>query len=115
MHQDNAGTHGLTWYQMRRVWYKSLFMGLDANSDFHTVRRNILRAAQQYGLDSLKLQVIRNAFDTVSGYLTLSFRQYLPENRTVSLNLDLVKSGRGSFDVTVCDSQGRDSIYECYD
>ena len=66
MHQDYAGSaYGLSWYEMRRVWYKSLFMGLDKKSDFHTVRRNVLRAAQQCRLDSLKLHVIRQAFDEV--------------------------------------------------
>lgn len=164
MHKDSAGSNGLTWYESRRIWYKSLFMGLDANSDFHTVRRNVLRAAQQYGLGNQKLNTIKKAFDAVgikeakgtlkldisdkatrrpvsgarvtltdsvnikqddqltdwngdavvsadagtytvnvsaSGYLPLTFKQYLPGDRTLSLNLELVKSGTGSLDITV--------------
>ncbi len=170
MHRDSAGTNGLSWNLMRRIWYKSLFMGLDATSDFHTIRRNVLRAALQYTCTSNQIQVIKNAFDGVgitmpkgtlkldisdkrtgrsirgasitltsisgieqargttnsngdaelsadagtyivnisaSGYLPLRFRQYLPGDNTVSLNLDLVSSGTGTLEVTVCDSQGR--------
>ncbi|MBQ7156113.1 MAG: M4 family metallopeptidase [Synergistaceae bacterium] len=69
MHRDSAGaTNGLSWYETQRVWYKSLFMGLDATSDFQTVRRNVLRAAQQIGLSNAKLRSIRHAFDAVGIY-----------------------------------------------
>lgn len=69
MHQDYAGSaNGLSWYQTRRIWYKSLFMGLDATSDFHTVRRNVLRAAQQIGVSAAKQLTIRKAFDAVGIY-----------------------------------------------
>ena len=65
MHQDYAGSNGLTWYELGRVWYKSMSMGLDATSDFHTVRRNVLRAAKQIGLNTWKLQKIKDAFNRV--------------------------------------------------
>ena len=65
MHQDGAARNGLTWYELGRVWYKSFTLGLDATSDFHTVRRNVLRAAKQYGLSARKLQTIKTAFDKV--------------------------------------------------
>ena len=65
MHQDFAGSKGLTWYELGRVWYKSMSMGLDSTSDFHTVRRNVLRAAKQMGLNAWKLQKIKDAFNRI--------------------------------------------------
>ena len=69
MHMNGASSpNGLTWPELRRVWYRSLFMGLDATSDFHTVRRNVIRAAQQCGLSASKIIVIKRAFDGVGIY-----------------------------------------------
>ena len=65
MHRDSAGSNGLTWDELGRAWYKSISMGLDATSNFQTVRRNVLRAAKQMGLNEWKLQTIRSAFDRV--------------------------------------------------
>ncbi|MBQ9573827.1 MAG: M4 family metallopeptidase, partial [Synergistaceae bacterium] len=71
MHQDGASdigrssTQALTWYELGRVWYKSLSMGLDSTSNFHTVRRNVIRAARQFRLPEMKIITIKKAFDKV--------------------------------------------------
>ncbi|MBQ7544751.1 MAG: M4 family metallopeptidase [Synergistaceae bacterium] len=65
MHQDYVGSRGLTWEELGDLWYKSMSMGLDATSDFHTVRRNVLRAAKQYGFTASEQQIIKDAFDKV--------------------------------------------------
>ena len=74
MHQDGVSklglvkNSGLTWYQLGRVWYKSMSMGLDDTSDFHTVRRNVIRAARQCGLGNHKILAIKKAFDAIGIY-----------------------------------------------
>lgn len=68
MHQDGAESDGLTWGELGRVWYKSFSMGYDATSDFHTVRRNILRSAQHIGLSDAKIRTIKKAFDKIGVY-----------------------------------------------
>ncbi|MBQ9433855.1 MAG: carboxypeptidase regulatory-like domain-containing protein [Synergistaceae bacterium] len=68
MHQDGAESDGLTWVELGRVWYKSFTMGYDATSDFHTVRRNILRSAQQLRLSDAKIRTIKKAFDKIGVY-----------------------------------------------
>ncbi|MBQ3446551.1 MAG: M4 family metallopeptidase, partial [Synergistaceae bacterium] len=71
MHQDGASKIGrstsqaLTWHELGRVWYKSLNLGLDSTSNFHTVRRNVIRAARQMRLAETKIITIRKAFDSL--------------------------------------------------
>ncbi len=68
MHQDGAESDGLTWAELGRVWYKSFTMGYDATSNFHTVRRNILRSAQQCRLSDAKIRTIKKAFNKIGVY-----------------------------------------------
>lgn len=71
MHEDGASKIGrstsqaLTWNEVGWVWYKSLSFGLDNTSNFHTVRRNVIRAALQMGLSDTKILTIKKAFDKV--------------------------------------------------
>ncbi|MBR0204667.1 MAG: M4 family metallopeptidase, partial [Synergistaceae bacterium] len=182
MHKDGVSNlekgryyDALTWEELGKVWYKSLSMGLDNNSNFHTVRRNVIRAAQQMKLNSYKIFTIKKAFDkievtnpsgtlkgtvenwddgsTISGGATVSItgstgivektvktnsdgsftidaeagnyslsiyatyasnqyrtyrtRVYIPANKTVSVNAELVKTGTGTLDVYLSDENGK--------
>lgn len=56
--------NGLTWDELGEVWYKSLFVGLyNAESDFHTVRKSVLKAAYLMGWSDEKKAIIAAAFD----------------------------------------------------
>ncbi len=168
-------SQALNWEELGWVWYKSLSMGLDNTSNFHTVRRNVLRAAQQMKLSSYKILTIKKAFDkievtnpsgtltgtvedwedgsTISGGATVTLtgsmglveksaktnsdgsftidnieagnyslsisasygsqysiyrrRVYIPANKTVRVNAELVKTGTGTLDVYLSDENSK--------
>ena len=56
---------GITWNELARVWYKSMSMGLNANSKFDDVRRCVVWAAMKEKLNAQKIAVIKAAFDEV--------------------------------------------------
>ena len=70
--------YGMSKSTLTKLWYKSMSMGYDANSEFYTVRRNVLKAARKMDLSSSDIQIIKRAFDeeeiydkgTVTGTVT---------------------------------------------
>lgn len=78
---DNGGVHtnssliyypaylmhrnGMSTTTLAKLWYKSLHMGYDGTSDFHTVRRNVLKAANKMKLGEDEITIIKKAFDAV--------------------------------------------------
>lgn len=70
--------YGMSKSTLARLWYKSMSMGYDANAEFYTVRRNVLKAAKKMNLSSSEIQIIKRAFDeeeiydkgTVTGTVT---------------------------------------------
>lgn len=65
MHQDSNPVNGLTWDELGKVWYKSMYMGLSASSKFEDVRRCVLWSAQEINLPANKIATIKSAFDKV--------------------------------------------------
>ncbi len=63
--------NGLTWDELGKVWYRSMFTGLySIFSDFHTVRRAVLEAARQMNWSAEKMNIIAAAFDEEKIYAT---------------------------------------------
>ncbi len=56
---------GISDTTLAKLWYKSMFMGYDATSDFQTVRRNVLKAAKKINLSEDEITIIKSAFDDV--------------------------------------------------
>lgn len=81
---DNGGVHtngflishaaflmknaGMSYSTLGKLFYKSLRMGYTVDSDFHDVRKNVLKAADKLGLSSSEIQIIKNAFDAEEIY-----------------------------------------------
>ena len=79
--QDNGGVHinsslisypaykmrsfGMSWEDLAKVWYKSMRMGYSASSNYHTVRRCVLRAAKKLQMSNENVEIIKKAFDEV--------------------------------------------------
>lgn len=55
--------NGLKGSDLEKVWYKSISYGYDVNSDYYTVRRNLINAGQRYSLSDSQMCAIRKAFD----------------------------------------------------
>jgi hypothetical protein len=55
--------YGLTWDTLEKLWYKSIYMGYDTQSDYFTVRKNVLKAANKIGLTNKQITIIKKAFD----------------------------------------------------
>lgn len=54
---------GISPETLAKLWYKSLSMGYDGDSDFQTVRRNVLKAAYKIRLSDRETAIVKKAFD----------------------------------------------------
>lgn len=59
---------GISGKKLAKLWYKSLSMGYDGDSDFNTVRRNVLKAAEKIGLTDREISIIKEIFDQTGIY-----------------------------------------------
>ena len=61
-------TYGLQGEKLEKLWYSSMSKGYDATSDYHTVRRNLIKAAKDNKFSDEDISKVRKAFDTEKIY-----------------------------------------------
>lgn len=54
---------GISKNRLEKIWYDSMSLGYYANSNYHTVRRNLIQAAKNNHASNEELKKIRKAFD----------------------------------------------------
>lgn len=60
--------YGLSLTKLEKAWYNSLYLGYDNNSDFFTVRENLIASGELLNYADADMCAIRKAFDTEEIY-----------------------------------------------
>lgn len=61
-----ATRYGISNDRLAKIWYKSLSLGFNSNSDYYTVRRNVIKAAKIKSATDAEINKIMQAFDDVN-------------------------------------------------
>lgn len=98
-------SYGIEKNKLEKIWYNSMSLGYDANSTFHTVRRNLIQAAKNNNCSDEEIAKVRKAFDEEAiygetGKIKITFTDIsgnnIPASNLLSTDFEM---NRNKFDV----------------